>query len=123
MPGCSTILQETKLHTLEESSEALSQILGDNKLKPIDENHNRDATITKHVFEWHTLRPKTTLRSKSYNNALRKSIYINCLNDEARYSFWNQAYSSLEKRNTCIENEIKVSHTNVNFAARRINSV
>ena len=43
-------------------------------------------------------------RSKSYQVALRQTIYINFTDsDISSYSFWNQAYSNLEKRNSCYD--------------------
>ena len=43
-------------------------------------------------------------RSRSYHYALRKTIYINFTeNGQSSYSFWNHAYSSIEKRNTYFE--------------------
>ena len=43
-------------------------------------------------------------RSQSYRAATRKTIYINFTESErSSYSYWNQAYSSLEKRNSHYE--------------------
>lgn len=50
------------------------------------------------------LRQSRVPRSQSYRAATRKTIYINFTeSDSSSYSYWNQAYSSLEKRNSHYE--------------------
>ena len=50
------------------------------------------------------LRQSRVPRSQSYRAATRKTIYINFTeSDRSSYSYWNQAYSSLEKRNSYYE--------------------
>ena len=56
------------------------------------------------------LRNSKMSRSKSYQVALRQTIYINFTDgDISSYSFWNQAYSNVEKRNSCYEDIKTVS--------------
>ena len=74
----------------------------------VEENQSSNNWVEQPKLE----KPKQTKvpRSKSYNAALRRTIFINFTeSNESSYSFWNHAYSSLDKRNTLYEDRQDIS--------------